>query len=839
MKKLLEKLANFTHDHPWWVWAGAIVLSLALLPGLFRIKINNDYSEMLPPTSQALKDLHRLSDELDGLGDFMVLLEGAPIEDLVRFADEILAGLPEDPLIRRARYKTETDYFEDRKFLYMPYEDLREMVTAMRRKVSEEKLKASPFGLDLGVETKADLTLKEIKRKHEVDEWFSYFTDPDRKSLLVLISPRAFPDDVGAAQKLKKIADVAVAKAKASPVGQELGSRIDVHYGGPYFELLYENDVLQQDIPRGGMLTAALIILLILIVYRSGWAVVALLLPLGLTILWSFSLAGFIFTEGLNSMSSFLGMILFGLGIDFGIHIVNRFGEECRAGHDADQSLRHTVTETGESSFFAAATSAAAFFVLMTAHFRGYTQFGLFAGISVIIAFMGIIVLLPAMLTILHRHGWAVFCVEEKSGAQVLRWMACWPVRHVGIVLSLAIIATAAFSWYAVHFRISYDVSEFRPTSEFAEHVNKVARAALDFEGVPAIYILDSEEKVRDVTAAIRKADEENFEHSVILDTRSILDLIPEREEEKRHLLERLDRTLQREINLAGDDPENAEDVRELRDLQDEIAMPSFSKAELPLSVVTDLYRPEKNRFFVYLFTNHENYEGPNFALAFGDVFGEVRGELGTYRATGPLMIENEILHHLLTEGPDVMMLALIAVAILVVLLLRTFFHSSLALLTLTVGFIWAAGVAVLAGESINVFNIVTVPAILGLSVDYGIHLIHRYQQWGPGSLRIVMEHTGRSVWLSALTTIFGFAGLLPSHHAGLRSLGLLAIIGIGAGMLAVTFVFPVLASVVGRRVPPPPPHGEDEPPGPPEYIQELEDMEIHDRHGQEGEKSA
>jgi predicted RND superfamily exporter protein len=73
------------------------------------------------------------------------------------------------------------------------------------------------------------------------------------------------------------------------------------------------------------------------------------------------------------------------------------------------------------------------------------------------------------------------------------------------------------------------------------------------------------------------------------------------------------------------------------------------------------------------------------------------------------------------------------------------------------------------------------------------VHLVHRYREAGPGSLRAVLRSTGEHVTMGALTTMIGFSGLLLSFHPGLRSIGLLALIGIGTTLLAALFFLPAL----------------------------------------------
>jgi predicted exporter len=91
----------------------------------------------------------------------------------------------------------------------------------------------------------------------------------------------------------------------------------------------------------------------------------------------------------------------------------------------------------------------------------------------------------------------------------------------------------------------------------------------------------------------------------------------------------------------------------------------------------------------------------------------------------------------------------------------------------------------------LSFFNLVVMPAVIGLGIDASIHLWH-------GRTRAHGGPTNRATVVSALTTVVGFAGLLVAEHPGLRSIGVVGVLGICA-CVAVAF----LALVPFRPRPP------------------------------------
>jgi predicted RND superfamily exporter protein len=119
------------------------------------------------------------------------------------------------------------------------------------------------------------------------------------------------------------------------------------------------------------------------------------------------------------------------------------------------------------------------------------------------------------------------------------------------------------------------------------------------------------------------------------------------------------------------------------------------------------------------------------------------------------------------------------------------------AIAPLTVGLLWMLGFMVASGVTLTFYNLVVLPTVLGIGNDGGVHVAHRYREEGKGSIRRVLRSTGEHVTMGALTNLIGFGGLVLSSHPGLRSIGMLAVVGIGATMAATLVFFPALLQVL------------------------------------------
>ena len=90
-----------------------------------------------------------------------------------------------------------------------------------------------------------------------------------------------------------------------------------------------------------------------------------------------------------------------------------------------------------------------------------------------------------------------------------------------------------------------------------------------------------------------------------------------------------------------------------------------------------------------------------------------------------------------------------------------------------------------------NLLNLVALPLLLGMGVDYSIHMqlaLRRYE----GDLEAVRRSVGRALLLAGSTTIVGFGSLAFSTNAGMASLGKICALGLTLALLTAVYLLPV-----------------------------------------------
>ncbi|MBT3223784.1 MAG: MMPL family transporter, partial [Proteobacteria bacterium] len=118
---------------------------------------------------------------------------------------------------------------------------------------------------------------------------------------------------------------------------------------------------------------------------------------------------------------------------------------------------------------------------------------------------------------------------------------------------------------------------------------------------------------------------------------------------------------------------------------------------------------------------------------------------------------------------------------------------SALALVPLIIGTIWTVGCMTLLEIDINIANVIAIPLILGIGIDNGVHVIHRYRLEGEGQIETVLNTVGRSIMLTSLTTIAAFGTFAFGLYRGLSTMGVILGLGIAICFILSTILLPAL----------------------------------------------
>ena len=151
-------------------------------------------------------------------------------------------------------------------------------------------------------------------------------------------------------------------------------------------------------------LVAVLAVLLVVfrVVHGSATLGAVTLLPVVLAVSW---IVGTMYALGypLSVLNAIIASLTIGIGIDYSIHVSERFREELADGATPEAAITATIRGTGAALLGSAATTAVGFGVLALAIHPPLQQFGTVTAIMIVYAFLGAVVVLPSLLVLWAR----------------------------------------------------------------------------------------------------------------------------------------------------------------------------------------------------------------------------------------------------------------------------------------------------------------------------------------------------------------------------------------------------------------------------------------------------
>jgi len=174
-----------------------------------------------------------------------------------------------------------------------------------------------------------------------------------------------------------------------------------------------------------------------------------------------------------------------------------------------------------------------------------------------------------------------------------------------------------------------------------------------------------------------------------------------------------------------------------------------------------------------------------------------VEGEDPTQTVTGLAAVNEELARTFNGEFLKGLAVGAVLVIVLVLVAFRDWRLCLLALLPTVVGLTWTGGILALAGIELDLFAAFAVVTLLGIGVDYGVHLVHRYQERGD-AVKAIAE-LAPVILVAAAITILGYGTLMTSAYPPLRSIGIVSVVSVIALAVASVLVLPALLLTPGR----------------------------------------
>ena len=566
---------------------------------------------------------------------------------------------------------------------------------------------------------------------------------------------------------------------------------------------------------------------------RHPLLTVAMLL---LALAWSFGYVT-LSVGHLNILSVSFGVILIGLGIDFGIHYVTRYLQLRGENLDCSEALQQTARSVGPGVAIGAITTAIAFFAAYLTKFTGIAELGTIAGGGILLCLLATLVVLPVMIYLVDYRSSNLLPPRPLEVSRCINPL----LRLPSLTLFAAVVMTGVMGAGIAKVRYDHNLLNLQPRGLESVELERQLLEETDHSVWFAISIAPSAEELLDRKDRFEQLDSvERTEQIVSLLPADVsrktpiiarihrqLAHLPERppmipvasQKELTHVLAATgvsmpvtgprDRETQRRLSAAGDrftQMSQREVFQQASQFQHHIAADLLSQLhrlrevsqpdppaleDLPPSLV-DRFVGQNRSHLLKIYGRGEIWDMADlqtFVTEVKSVDPDATGQpLQTFYASRQMQ----------SSYVNAALYALAAVTLVLLIDFRSMSLTLLALVPVAAGVVQMLGIMGLLGIPLNPANMIVLPLILGIGLDDGVHVVHDFRHCrGKYS---VSPSTSTAIVITSLTSMVGFGSLMLASHQGLQSLGRVLTIGVTCCMVSSLVLLPALLRWMGSH---------------------------------------
>lgn len=669
----------------------------------------------------------------------------------------------------------------------------------------------------------------------------------------------------------------------------------DLNFGrtGIMMMQIDENNAMAKDFSWPSIIAIGFILLLLAGSFREWKLPFFSVVILVIGIIWTAGILALIYRY-LNMMSAVFGIVLIGLGIDFGIHIISGFRDAKQMGKSVKDSIQFMYERVGAGVTTGALTTSIVFFCLPLTGFEAFAQMGVAMGLGILITLIAQMIMLPAMI-VWDNKGYSILAsllFKFKLGFLITLWrLITAPVIRFfklpffscffnlfqfgflsasgsfisKIPVSIAVLLTATV---LIIFSIAggsrmeweYDFMKLQPKGTPSQITQNTILEKFEISPDFAMVKARNLEECRKLTEEFKKVGNRT---GLIGSVDAITEFLPE-ETVQRKNIDVIDAFREKLINTSPVVPLTVNDAgklnRELIRLHQniveigELSIMSNGESNKIIRKCDQLAgREDKGSYILAL---AKKIDSTTIDLTLINDFQRIAGEvlkkrlinmsgtqlitlenlpedirkryvnkrnndllinvypkgyiwneksLNTFneqtkkvneRTTGMPAIGQLLIVVMTKKGAEATIMGAIAIILFLMVDFRSFKYTLLALIPLTIGSIWMLGLMAVSGMKLSMMNFMALPLIIGIGIDDGVHVLHRYKIEGTGSVPLVMMFTGRAILLTSLTTMIGFGSMATGTHVGMAVFGLTLFYGVGACFVSSAFILPALITL-------------------------------------------
>lgn len=517
------------------------------------------------------------------------------------------------------------------------------------------------------------------------------------------------------------------------------------------------------------IITSAVVIsVVVFFVYRSFITSAFMMIPVVVAVIASFGIMHFIRIP-LNFLTVMFGSVTLGLGIDYSIHLVDRYYEEVEK--EKENALNIALSIVGRNTIFASLTTMAAFSSMAIAGLRMVAEYGLMSFIAITFSALSVLLFLPSFIILESKIGRRTFDLTKISNALGMRGIMVNFMTKIsnyainkpfGVILFLSLALIPTFYGMSTIETLT-DGDMWLPQDMPAIKANKIIDKEFGQYGYTMVLVEADDIRRPEIMSAMLNVENAVRDVPYVIEVSSIASKINSSIEENKNI--------------------NDKNIEEqLSEIPYEIRRQYVTKDYTEALIIIKADEDVEETFFNDIDDAVESVETPSDAIFIQAGFSKL------FSTIESIMAKDQV---------ETTLASLILVIILLYFAVRGFMAMIIGLIPVLLAIIFAMGIMGLLDIPSTPLTIMLATLLLGLGIDYSIHFISRYREERKKnsleeSLHLTSSTVGESLAITSITTIFGFLSLVTMTLIPVQDFGKIAAIGLFLSTIFVPLIIPV-----------------------------------------------
>ena len=767
MKNPLKSLANLCEARPYTVIAVILIVTALFATGIPLIEQDVDMESYLPEDNEALRATKILNDVYGSQSYESVLIRGdvTSLEGMKAIQDLELSIL-EDPQFEGYVLSVNSylDYMASAGIITSVLNDT--TPTAVQQALAADAASESP-------------------------QFIGRTVSPDMQYALISVQVEGNYEEGGVSENIVHLMEK-VSEFSESDNGLTAGITGD-HSAS--HELMGAMNSDNQFLASGAVI---FILIVLFLIFRKISDTLFPYLTIAIAMVWLLGVMGYTgipFTMALVALMP----LLLGICINYAIHIMFRYREERRKGKDVYEGIRACVGNTGTAVFVSALTTVIGFSSFLISELVPMRHFGFLAMVGIFFAFVLVVTLLPALMTIRDRKSQrdaSKFAVLGGGVSLFLERVVIAGINHkkplLGVVALITLVSLGASTQVGTAINWEDMAPDDLETSQVSMEISEIFGNTMSnmifilIEG--DVYSPEVMAEVYELENKIRSIDLTNIDGDPIISSPYSVSTYT-------------DVLIQAN---GGQLPANKEQAR---DIAQTLVMDPDTQPVIGRYLVFNPMSKYYNKLSIlYVEANVLSDSDIENVVEEIEGFYNEDGDV-VYRSAGALVIMSDIMGNMMDTQIMTTIAAMILCFLAVSIIMRSPIYGFLSVLTVALSISWEFLLLYLVGWQFDLFTVMISAMIVGLGIDFSVHIIERFrEEMANGkntneAIDIVIMNVGKALLTATITTAGAFFIISMSSMPMIFRFGFIAGMVLIFSFLGALFVLPpILAWLHGKK---------------------------------------